>query len=1431
MIFAIVCWSFGFAAMGVAFAATLSAGDLIKASGAAVYYYGDDGKRYVFPTESTYMSWYADFSDVKTITDAELAAIDIGGNATVRPGTKLVKINTDPKTYAVSTGGVLRHVDSEVRAVTLYGADWNTRIVDIPESFWVNYTAGDAISSDFHPDGALVKYADASTVYLIEDGVKRAVTGDGFTANRFKDADVITIADAVSYSDGAGVTEKEASANVDGGVATTPTTGTGLTVALASDTPGSATLPDGATGVVMAKFSVSASSDGDVTIQTVTTTRGGIGTTSELAKVYLYDGDTRLTNGKTVNSTTNETLFTNLGYVVPAGTTKVLSIVCDIADSANGNHSIGISSLDGITTDGATVSGSFPISGNTMSVSGVFIGTAITARAGSASYTRTIGELEQVVSKFSVQTAKEDTELQRLTIYSDGNDILNNMKLYRGSELLAEAVEGGRYFTFSLDTPNLIEKGDKITYTLKADIVSDNASNSTNLYIRYDSDLRVVGKTYGYGVDITNTAFDGSNADEKTAIALEAGEVTVVSTGPNASEVVQDANDVVLLSLNFSALAETKVEAMDFNLTADTVIDFENLEFYCEGLGLIETWSGNAAASNASTEEWNIGAGETVSCELRVDVKSTATADGTIRGVLEIGNWTFRDVGTDTAVVAANIVPSTNITGYAMTVKAPSLTVVSATNPSSQSWVKGESDVSTAGFVFTAGEAADMKVQDVTVTACYGTVADSAGKCALHADNLAQDTVLAVSLYDGDTKIAGPKSISSTGLAEFTDIGWVIDHGTSKTLTAKADLNTTLPNNVTAYISLGIQASGVTAEYNDKTYSTAVPSANRNCDNGTSGTYDLDAGTYQTIRSNGTLAVDVPSNTYNTDIAIAGASSVDFSKIKFTSAYEDMVINKLVLKNDYTSTVGDYDNNIANVYVTYPTNGSGSATETKECTLTTGIATCTGLNIFVPNPDITGYNNYAIVEVTANMQTIAGGALAANAPAFTLSLNGDFEAIGASSGAKIYEETLTITDAVSAATIGIIGSIGATGTSLTASTTVAAKVVVGDIIKMDDEEMYVSAISSNGLTITVIRNVNGTSIAVHSEDTIYVYGTADATLDTMAVNAMNVQGTKLTLAAQTPAHGGQNSAEEVMKFGVTADSMGDAEIRQGKTFVTAVAGVGGVASSTVANNETTIDLDAASTKWTLTDAIAGNSIYFDAGAAGIIDDYTRVSFWIYTDDAGEDAVDKANIVVSATSTTDAVGTATTAIGTGDITDNVWTFIDMAMPTADADARYFHIELNAVGDLIDADFIVIDDLKFYNEKVIVDLTSNKDQVAGTGVSTFVSNIAYLKQNGTTVATGYSVWYNDAGLTGTLSFVPTGTYSNIEISGTDTFTIEMDTTTFTDVGADVETITLTIDEGNSVSGNEGDLYWYDVEGADSVPYTGVNATDKISSTISY
>jgi len=151
--FQVLATSATFLLMAATVHAAPVSGDLIKGSTDSVYYYGGDGKRYVFPTEKTYKTWYADFSSVRSVSDAELGAIMIGGNATYKPGVKMVKITTDPKVYAVAANGTLRWVMTESVARDLYGTDWNTKIDDVPDAFFINYRIGAPVASasDFRP--------------------------------------------------------------------------------------------------------------------------------------------------------------------------------------------------------------------------------------------------------------------------------------------------------------------------------------------------------------------------------------------------------------------------------------------------------------------------------------------------------------------------------------------------------------------------------------------------------------------------------------------------------------------------------------------------------------------------------------------------------------------------------------------------------------------------------------------------------------------------------------------------------------------------------------------------------------------------------------------------------------------------------------------------------------------------------------------------------------------------------------------------------------------------------------------------------------------------------------------------------------------------------------------------------------------------------
>lgn len=159
---------------------SLMAGDLIRGqSFTAVYYFGMDGMRYVFPNDKTYFTWFSNFDSVKWLTDKDLATIQIGGNVTYKPGVKMIKINSDPKTYAISSGGMLRHVASEAVAVALYGSDWNKKIDDVPDGFFSNYkiAGGLEVAGMFSVSGEMAaavsidvdKNLKAATVITISD--------------------------------------------------------------------------------------------------------------------------------------------------------------------------------------------------------------------------------------------------------------------------------------------------------------------------------------------------------------------------------------------------------------------------------------------------------------------------------------------------------------------------------------------------------------------------------------------------------------------------------------------------------------------------------------------------------------------------------------------------------------------------------------------------------------------------------------------------------------------------------------------------------------------------------------------------------------------------------------------------------------------------------------------------------------------------------------------------------------------------------------------------------------------------------------------------------------------------------------------------------------------------------------------------------------
>ena len=109
-----------------------------------VYAVLHDGKRHPFANEAAYYSWYGDFADVETVSAEALASYVIGTPVELRPGT-MVKTVIDPRVYMITDDFQLRWIEDEATAAALYGENWNTKVLDLPEYLLLNYGKGEDV--------------------------------------------------------------------------------------------------------------------------------------------------------------------------------------------------------------------------------------------------------------------------------------------------------------------------------------------------------------------------------------------------------------------------------------------------------------------------------------------------------------------------------------------------------------------------------------------------------------------------------------------------------------------------------------------------------------------------------------------------------------------------------------------------------------------------------------------------------------------------------------------------------------------------------------------------------------------------------------------------------------------------------------------------------------------------------------------------------------------------------------------------------------------------------------------------------------------------------------------------------------------------------------------------------------------------------------
>jgi len=544
--------------------AAASAGDLIKMDGlSSVYYLGSDGKRYVFPNEATYMSWYNDFSGVVTIPASELQSYPLGGNVTMRPGTKLVKITTDPSVYAVEPNGVLRKIQSEAQAAALYGSNWNKRIVDLADAFFTNYTISSPLPSGSIPAGSLVKTADSADVYYYDGTNYRAFTNEAaFNANRFSFSNVITVSNVVSG--GTAISSAEFVDVAQGGTTSGPVvTGSGLMVSLSAATPASQSIPNQAGRIPMAKVNLTAANDGAVNVDAITITRSGLTSyTTKQLQVFAEKDGIKVANEKSFVSNEAVLVF-NPTLTIPAGQTVSLDILAK-TESASGNVAYGIASASAVSASSAAVTGSFPITGNLMSITTYEVDTLkATLQTGSTSVN--VGDEDAELVKIDLDLDKNrDVVLTSLELKNEGSenlaDVLSNVHLEKDGKIVSNTASmNGKYLTFTFPGNGLEITDGGVTLSVRADVIAMYESLST-IKLGWDSrssNSAATEKATGFGVTFEPTG-------TKT-ITIEAGDVTISRTKNSplgTKSYVKGTTGILALEAKFETVKDLDIDNM-----------------------------------------------------------------------------------------------------------------------------------------------------------------------------------------------------------------------------------------------------------------------------------------------------------------------------------------------------------------------------------------------------------------------------------------------------------------------------------------------------------------------------------------------------------------------------------------------------------------------------------------------------------------------------------------------------------------------------------------------------------------------------------------------------------------------------------------------------------------------------------------------------
>jgi hypothetical protein len=540
---------------------------------------------------------------------------------------------------------------------------------------------------------------------------------------------------------------KDPCAAITGGTMTSGNTGTttgGTTTQtgpvkamLATDTPAAGYVVTNQATADLAHFAFS----GAGTLSSITLTRTGISSQSDLANVYLYDGATRLTDGYSFNNSGTLTM-NNLGIAISG--TKTLSVKADIGSGSG--YTVG--STVGVTLTGftaGTTASTASISGNTMylgtgALASVYLPTQASVAVPNANVNA--GTSAYTVWSAPVQVNTRAIWLKGANFRMVGSapaDALANIKLYvdgvsTGAAAIVSAINGSNYamFDFSGSPVNLTTGSH--TVDVRAD-VAKGSSYTVQTSLQQAADLVLYDSQIGVNIApaVSSTvAFSSNNAG---TITINAGSASVVidPTFSAMTNITGGATNVAIAKFKVHGYGENvKVSTLSvtpsISGTTPSAAGLNNVTLYFNGsqVGSQQSWISGALSFNLGSQ-MIIPAAADSTIEVRADLQTTGSVNytaGSISATLATGSSNGQG---QTSHTTLNF-PTSTVAGTSLTIQTGLLAVSAAGGYTSQNASPNTAGVKIGSFTLQNQSSAEsINVTGLGVALAFATPTYTSG--------------------------------------------------------------------------------------------------------------------------------------------------------------------------------------------------------------------------------------------------------------------------------------------------------------------------------------------------------------------------------------------------------------------------------------------------------------------------------------------------------------------------------------------------------------------------------------------------------------------------------------------------------------------------------------------------------------------------------